>query len=86
MSCAAIEVPFPENRRQISRLTKFLLIDAKLNLVKVRSAFIDSKINRLPPQGFEHDFNFKKYSASAAVVDRKSVTIIDTQLDNYVTT
>ena len=37
-------------------LTKFLIIYAKLNLVNVRSAFIDSKINRLP-QGFEHDFN-----------------------------
>ena len=31
LSCAAIEVPFPENRRQISRVTKFLMIYAKLN-------------------------------------------------------
>ena len=67
-------------------LTKFLIIYAKLNLVNVRSAFSDSKINRLPPQGFEHDFNFKKYFTSAVVVDRKSVTMIDTQLDDSVTT
>ena len=34
----------------------------------------------------EHDFNFKKYFTSAAVVDRKSVTMIDTELDDSVTT
>ena len=50
-------VPFPANRSWISCLTKYFIIYAKLNLVNVRSAFIDSKINRLPPQGFEHDFN-----------------------------
>ena len=54
--------------------------------MNVRSAFTDSKINRLHPQGFEHDFNFKKYFTSAAVVDRKSVTMIDTELDDSVTT
>ena len=53
--------------------------------MNVRSAFTDSKINRLHPQGFEHDFNFEKYFTSAAVVDRKSVTMIDTQVDDSVT-
>ena len=61
------------------------------NLCKIEpreSAFIVSKINRLPPQGLEHDFNNKvRYFARASVVDRKSVTIIntETELDDYVT-
>ena len=42
---------------QISRLTKFLIIYPKLNLVKISSALIDTKTNSLPPQGFELDFN-----------------------------
>ena len=38
-------------------LNKFLIIYAKLNLVKISSALIDTKTNSLPPQGFELDFN-----------------------------
>ena len=60
-----------------------LIIYAKVDLVKVSSSLIDSKINRTSYRVL--NTVLIKYVTSAAVVDRKSVTVMDTQLDDYVT-